>query len=303
MVYASGGVITASDYNSFVDDINKLFGSGTGDFGYGGNTTAVPVVDLPYAVSGTTVKNEDWLNLRNAIQSVADHQGTTLTDTLPDVILLEDGDVGSFFSALNSSTNLSDLTNNRFNVSGAPTISASVLTSSRSLAWHNIVQHRFSVRFNDSDHARLFFNTGGSIKISATRTGGGATSQNTAWTTLVDNNSPFTFSRADYFLLTNTLTTIQEFTLPSGLYSPSAGTSNAVVWTINAKRDDSEGLNNGNGSVLIFESSFNDRTTNAPDTIDGTFTSDITEHKYDSVFTNIVSPTYADVGPVITDGI
>ncbi len=303
MVYEAGNVIEATDYNDLVDDINKLFGTGTGDFGYGGDTTAVPIVDLPLVSQGKVYENEDWLDLRNAIQDIADHQGTTLTDPLPNESLLEDGDIGGFFAGLSSSTNLSDMTNNRFNVGGAPTISASVLTSTRLLQWHNIIQHRFRVRFNDSDHARAFFNSGGSVKISATRTGGSATSQNTAWTTLVDNNSPFTFSRADYFLLTDTLTTIQEFTLPSGLYSPAAGESDAVIWTINAKRDDSEGPNNGNGSIIIFESSFNDRTTNAPDTIDGTFTSDITEHKYDSVFTNIASPTYEDVGPVMTDGI
>ena len=83
MVFEIGGTIEAADYNQLAADVNKIFGTGVNDFGYGGDSTQLPaIVDLPEVADGSNVDNQNWVDLRNAFEDCAEHQGTTLTDVL-----------------------------------------------------------------------------------------------------------------------------------------------------------------------------------------------------------------------------
>jgi len=143
MAYASGQLVEASDYNNLVILIDNIFGLGTGDFGYGGNSintgvSALPTIvptDLIQSATGTPGSPDEWANLRNAFADCATHQNTVLSDVLPSTSLLEDGDIVTFYNTLNSVTNSTDLTNNRNNVNAAHLSIATIGTSTRTTAW------------------------------------------------------------------------------------------------------------------------------------------------------------------------
>jgi len=293
MVYSTGGEIEASDYNNLINELNLIFGIGNGDYGYGGNSTNVLIDgNIPDIIPGGGLTNEAWINLRNAIEDCADHQGTTLMDVLPSVADMEDGDVASFFLKLNSSQNLFDITTNRFLTD--PTFNlpstSSVLTDSRVLDWSTYIQHVFTIKFTSVDHARYFFNTGSTFRIATTRTGGAVNTQNAAWDSVVDGND-LIFGRDEYYALTGSLELVRSQITPlSGPYG-STGGSTGSVWTILGQRVGIEGPNGGNGLEIKIQSNFLDGHTNPPDIVDGTFTSSIVESKYALSF-DIDSPTY-----------
>lgn len=314
MTYISGGIVQASDYNTLVDQIKDVFGLGTGDSGYGGNSINTRVVDppmvdyLPIIGPGDIIQSatdtlddafppgspDEWVNLRNAFADCATHQNTVLSDILPSVSLLEDGDIVTFYNTLNSVTNSTALNTNRNNVNIAHLSLSTLGTSVRSTSWTSFVQHDFTVDFGTEDNARYFFNTGGEIRISASRSGGSATPQNTAWTTLLSNSGTFIFDQTSYFALTD----IFVFSPPVGETFPDTGGGayDAVnVWAIGSRRESFLGVRGGNGSVIRFRSNFTDgHLTGFEDLVDGTLTSTIQQFKSVAIFP-ISSPTFATI--------
>ena len=78
MTYSVGGLIQATDYNGFADttaggNVNVMWGTGTGDAGYGQSTT------LSTVSAGGTVTATQWADLVNRIQSIANHTGVSIT--------------------------------------------------------------------------------------------------------------------------------------------------------------------------------------------------------------------------------
>ena len=291
MTYQQFGLVEASDYNTLAASITELFGTGTGDRGYGGNSLNVSLTDLETSkATSESIEADDWRDLRNAIADLAMHQGTTLTDSLPALTLIEVGDIITFFSALESSTNLTDLTNNRLTVGAGNSTITTALTDVRTTAWTSFLRHEFTVTFASTENARFFFNTGGAVLLNASRTGGSASSQNTSWSTLVSTNSPFTFTAANYYNLTSAYVNLQSVN--------SGGAYSGNQWTISARRVDSPGGNGANGSVISFRSDFLDAYTSIySDTVDGTFTSTIQERRSNNIF-NRPSPVFATTVPL-----
>lgn len=295
----TGNLITVADYNTIVALINAFFGTGTGDRGYGGNSTNVALANLATKSIGTVITNEDWLDLRNAQGDVTAHQGTTLPVGLPSITDIEDGDDVQAFEdqtgpdnpagEIDSDDNLMLLDDNRLIVSPGNVTVASKLTSVRNTAWSSFIEHEFTVDFGSADDARFFFNTGGQLRISATRTGGGATGQNANWDSILAAGGTFIFGGVAYFALTGAFSSAP----PVGQITTSAyGSYGTNSWTISSRRDDAAGPNGGNGSIIRFKSSFLDGHTNIFfDSVDGTFTSTIEERRSTGIFIK-ASPTF-----------
>lgn len=327
--FQSGGPITATDYNEMVTDLNAVYGLGTGNIGYGGKSQNVvsTAVNLPLLAQGDIVENERWIDLRNAMNDAALHQDTVLPNPVPLLTNLEDGDEIGFgpnaaplFASLNGTppNNVTVLTANRLNSDILNFETNTKLSSVRITPWGSgnvgepsSITHEFTVAFSNSDHARHFFNTGGEIRLSASRAGGSVTPQNISWTNLVSGVSPFVFGGIDYFNLTSGfvvfLTTVASTLTTYG--NPALPDPERNSWVISARRDDAAGANGGNGSVIRFRSQFNDGflgpSTSAlgaygtpvggpPDLVDGVFTSVISQ-KRSSVFFNIPTPTYTNI--------
>lgn len=301
MVYELGGTIEASDYNTLIVEINRLFDNGTGNFGYGGGSINVPETILTSIAAGDEIDNQQWLDLRNVFADCAEHQGTILPDGLPSIADIEDGDPAAFFSKLASSANLLALSTNRFNInpSFVPVIipSPNGVNSVRTLPWSQFIEHSFTITFQNSDHARHFFNAGGYFTLDASRTGGTVSPQNEAWDKILFELGAFTFDRNQYYSLTGGLTQVRaslDIDFSGSLYSSIGPYAISNYWTISAQRVGAQGANGGNGSKIKIVSSFLDNNTNAPDVVDGTFTSSVTEVKYSDVF-DIDSPTYSTI--------
>jgi hypothetical protein len=183
MTYSAGNTIIDDDYNIFatgnaagsgdnnVANINTVWGSGTSDKGYGQTSTLAAVS------AGATVQATSWANLVARNTSLANHQGSSITSiTQPTA-----GNTISAFTAL--STNITTTFNNRNNAAGSG--SDSTVTSSSTSGWNNSATLSKTFTFSSANAYRYFFNAGGMIRISWSRSGGTSSDQNTTWTNLL----------------------------------------------------------------------------------------------------------------------
>lgn len=158
MTYSSGGLIQASDYNTFQTNLNSIWSTGSGDSGWG--QTAIGAV----AASGT-VTATNWATLVNNLSVTGAQSTTTITArTAPTT--------GTVISVLASvATDITSCTTNRANAtsSGAEVGYSSGTTSKTSgigagqAAWTIVFTH--TVTFPSADQARYFFNAGGRIRL------------------------------------------------------------------------------------------------------------------------------------------
>ena len=173
MTYSTGSVILATDYNSFATSVNGLWGTGSGTSGYGQSTTIS-------SVSATnTVTATQWSTLLARISSLASHQGTTITNITSPIA----GDTISAYAAL--STNITAVTNGKANASASGTDITTNGSTVTTTAWANSATVTQTFTFADAASARYFWNAGGMIRLGWSRTGGTASTRNTALSDLL----------------------------------------------------------------------------------------------------------------------
>lgn len=275
MTYSTGSVILDDDYNIFatgnasgtgdnnVANVNTVWGIGNGDKGYG--QTTLPV--LSAVTVGQTVTATQWSTMLARISSAATHQSTTITPISSPVA----GDTISAYAAL--STNITSIYNNRLNCVSSGTSITSGGSVDRTTGWNTSVTFTQTITFSSGDAARYFFNAGGRVTLSYSRTGGSVNSQNTAITDLCTavgtititggsgtatiaggsftgtnktggSGSPTIASTTGYYDLTTA--NVQVFTQSSSSYYGYEGNS----LTINVKSNGTQGSNADTGSVI-----------------------------------------------------
>lgn len=187
MAYSTGSVILDDDYNIFatgnaagtgdnnVANVNTVWGIGTGDKGYG--QTTLPV--LSAVTAGQTVTATQWATMLNRISSASSQQGSSITPITNPVV----GNTISAYAAL--STNITTIYNNRLNCAAVGTSITSGGSTDRTTSWTSSVTFTQTVTFASGDAARYFFNSGGRITLSYSRSGGSSSDQNTAITNLL----------------------------------------------------------------------------------------------------------------------
>ena len=178
MTYAQGGLIQATDYNTFVTtgspNLNNIWSTGSANSGYG--QSVVPVVS-----TGDIVRAAEWGNLINFTANSALHQGSTIAAvTAPPV-----GNIIAYIATL--STNLVTINSNRLN---AATVGTDITTTgTRFSNWgSNIaiptVSSTITVTFASANQARYYFNAGGAVLVNCSRSGGSGNGDDLAWSTL-----------------------------------------------------------------------------------------------------------------------
>ena len=176
MTYAQGGLIQATDYNGFVQTGSPNFNAiWNGKYGQ----TALPTVSV-----GALVGHTEWNNLFQGINNVALSQGTLITP-LPTVAA---GDIITYESALVG--DLAAITAGENNSGGFGTDITS--TGTRTTNWGTFISiptvtSTITVTFASAQNAQNFFNRGGVILLSTSRTGGVGTVVDTTWSTLCTN--------------------------------------------------------------------------------------------------------------------
>jgi len=171
MTYSSGNTILDDDYNGFKDSINAIWSTGSGDSGYG--QTAISAVS-----AGSTITATQWGSLLTPMTSAGAHQNTSLSPIgNPSV-----GDTIQAYTTL--STNITAITGtNRLNAAASGSDSSATTTTTS--AWSNTATTTKTITFASENQLRYFFNAGGMIRMSFSRSGGSATTQNTSWTNLL----------------------------------------------------------------------------------------------------------------------
>ena len=183
MAYQSGDTILDDHYNIFVQggasavdhntaNVNTLWGSGTGDKGYGqsGNLSTVS--------AGTTITATQWTNLLNRISTLASHQGNSITAiTNPTA-----GDTISAYTAL--STNVTDVFNHRLDAAASGSDITTNGTRTTTATWYTSASITRTVTFGSANEARYFFNAGGMIRMSYSLTGA-PNDKSTEWADLL----------------------------------------------------------------------------------------------------------------------
>jgi hypothetical protein len=151
MAYTTGDTILDDHYNGFATSVNTVWGSGTGDYGYG-QTSTVSAVS-----AGTTVTAAQWTTLLARISSAASHQSSSIT-------AISNPTAGSTISAYTAlSTNLTTITSNRFSVYGRAAVAESSCSTTTTLT--GTIQQTGNWTWGSTDQARYFFNAGGRISV------------------------------------------------------------------------------------------------------------------------------------------
>lgn len=316
MVYQTGNSVKADDYKNLISKVNGVFGTGginpstlvvDGSYGYGGNSINSPQDNLDINKAPLDpVTSNDWKELLGAYTDCADHQGTTLLDQLPVSSDMDTGDTiraGSnasdpyYFQNLDPTVavnNINDLITNHLTFNSANfSISLDVLPTQITTSWMSQIVHEFTVTFTTVDEARFFFNTGGQIIISASRSPGTSNALNDDWTNFLSANGPAILDHGimppaltkGYYDLTMDYVDVELLNVSSG--APFTVNN----WMVHAKRVDAAPFaNGGNGRIIKIRSQFNNVYGG---TVDGTFDSLINERKSTAIFNNVASPIYA----------
>jgi len=177
MTYSSGGLIQATDYNTFVSNVNTTWNTFYGQ-------TALSQA----ASTGQTVPATQWTTLFNTITNMAAHSNTTLSPSLPSQ------SAGATITALaNVATAISNCASNELNASsqGSQFTSWSG-TSSYTTAYSSVANWTTTftntVTFGNSTQASYFFNCGGTIAIQFNKSSTGD-SGDSNWNTFVGQGS------------------------------------------------------------------------------------------------------------------
>lgn len=316
MTYQIGNTVVASDYMSLRGENNvdvaysndtaatgkaaALIGVGFGQRGYGQTATALGNV----AVDGNVTVTE-WNQLRSVMSTLNDHtsSGLTLQPIVytGNIILAQDGSAGR----VNIQSILYTLDYNRLNVNPTEmSLSSAGINSSRTTSWTTSVYHEFTATFATENDARYFFNSGGEIRTSGTRTGGGTGQMNKNVSAMLNQMGSVRFgatatrstgtgtgsagTNIGYYGLTANYQPVFVHAGAGGIY-----TYTNISYTLTARRESYLGANGANGALLRFQATFS--LGGYPGvTADGILTSIVSNYSSTGVI-SVTSPTYVTV--------
>ena len=290
MAYTAGDTILDDEYNTFATgnaagtgdtsaaSINTILGTGTGDAGYG-QANVVSAVS-----AGSTITATQWTTLLARLNSIRQHQGTTINISSFSV---SSGDAIAVIA--NLATDINTLYTNRLENDG--NITESTTAASYTSSWKVTVTATHTVTFDGGNEARFFFNSGGYIKLNPSLSD--STERNAQWAHLLDevgdlkllastftrsfsnnssgygaggDNTPTTHaSTTGYYDLTNsTDTSMFKYTIDDA-FGYGNYRANFYEVQINPGADHGDGLGN-NGNQITIKQIFQDDHTNAEDT-------------------------------------
>lgn len=304
MAYQTGDTILDDEYNVFATgagsgsatdsaNVNNVWGTGTGDRGYG-QTTTVSAVS-----AGSNVTATQWATLLTRITTIGNHQGSSLTAmTSP-----TGGDDIDIIGALSS--NITTIHTNRLNKAGNGTAEGAFNSDSTG-TWTTSAIQEVTVTFDSADEARYYFNGGGYIQINPQVVSYTSDAKARSWdaltqmcgtirfnaqgTTVSGDSDSITVTEAHtssettlattvgYYDMTTSYQTIYQRDLTtSGSPYISGGANNVKI---EAKSNGTQGSNSDAGTIVTFKISFLDAssdqtsydkaTYNVEDQMDGT---------------------------------
>jgi hypothetical protein len=295
-----GSLIEKADYDTIKAKVDLVFGTGSGQTGYGQAITS------PAVTVGSTISASQWLALRNDMVTARQHQtGTSVgTSSATDGanLLLPSSGI-SITEALRNQFNLfsNTITSDKFSIGAAQFSSEGLITGTRTTAWNGTLTHTVTLS-STADNMRYFFNAGGKIRVSANRTGGTSSSKNTTWDTMFSQMGEFVFdytqttcsnatgSSIGWYDLTTSNTLVGQKNAPSGSYAENR-------YYIYARRD-------AGSTQLILTIEFQDNDLGdqvglgpaVDENVDGTLNSVISQFRPSGTNVSVTGPTASQSG-------
>jgi len=175
MAYTSGDTILDNHYNDFATSVNAVWGTGSGDSGYGQGTTVSAVT------TSTTITATQWTTLLARITSAANHQSSSIT-------AISNPSAGGTISAFTAlSTNIATITTNRLNVYGRGSLLTDEASTTTGLT--GTITQTGNWTFGSENQVRYFFNAGGRISVSWNIAGYTANLKANGWATLLNSEA------------------------------------------------------------------------------------------------------------------
>ena len=169
-----GNSITAADWDIARNNILLITGTPSGTEGWGQSWS----VYNPAA--GATITDTNTNDMINAAQDIAVYAGAT--NTISDV---SDGATIQETDLNNIQGTITNGYNSRLTADASYLSTENKDTSTRTAAWTTTVTHDCTVTFGSAAIRQAFFNAGGKLNFSASRSGGSSNDQNTDWTNML----------------------------------------------------------------------------------------------------------------------
>jgi hypothetical protein len=178
MVRGVNGLIQVADFENIRNKMVLVMG--TGSTGYGQtNLVSVPeVADSPIDELNMDNFREDLLRARQHQTGVTESlTNVDLNTTVSETVFAEYDTMADLVT-----------TNNRVCADNQRSLEAGISSTFIS-SWNGILYHQVTVSFTTALQARYFFNAGGQIRFSASRTGTASNTKDTEWTNMLGNNT------------------------------------------------------------------------------------------------------------------
>ena len=187
--------IRAVDYNTIRNQVNLVLGTGLGNTGYGQTS----LVTSSTVSESNKVSATDWNKLKADITTCWNHiyNANPTTALAVEHATIRSNSTDSPYSQYQ--TLATSITTDRFttppnNIITAKGSSSQTWPGNFGSRWNNTVQCLVTVSWSTADQARYFFNSGGEIRFSSSRSGGTTSggsgtiaSQNNEWTTYLSS--------------------------------------------------------------------------------------------------------------------
>lgn len=255
-----GDSITASDWDVVRNNILLITGTASGTEGWGQSWS----VYNPAA--GATITDTNTNDIINAAQDIAVYSGAT--NTVSDVSnagTIQETDLNNVQGTVTNGYNA------RLTADASYLSTENKDTSSRTSAWSTSVTHDCTITFSSAAHRQSFFNAGGSINFTASRSGGSSTNQNTDWTNMLSAMGTIKMAYTATTASSGTTTSIGNNDLTTSyqtIYTKAgSGAYSTNYYQIQARAD--------NSTTLRFLITFGDSHTGRGyfDSVDGTLES------------------------------
>jgi len=295
--------IRAVDYNTIRNQVNLVLGAGLGNSGYGQTS----LVTSSTVSESTRVSIAEWNRLKADISTCWRHIYNTSPPSITTAVVNETVRSNATTAPYTQYQTLAnDITNNRFQTPPNNIITAKGSVSqtwpgSFGSTWKTTLQSVVTVSWPTGAAARYFFNSGGEIRFSSSRSGGtvagGAgtiSAQNNEWTNFLTNtvqtkafggNKPVTgtgsLTGTNFYRLANTYTNPWYSATAGGAY----GLSTFKIW---ARAVDIANNSSGGATTLEFLVEWIDdhiSVGGGPDGVDGTLTLSVSELRAAGDFT------------------
>jgi len=192
MAIASNSEITAANYNTLQNRVANILGAGTGQLGYGQDTSSS-------LVTTTSIITADHLRkLKDDINKIYVHQFGSLSNLEvidpTDIIGADavDGDPLKGWTEYVSVIN--NIEDDPDRIDGTQFTIETGISSTRTSPWNGMPVHSFTVTFTDETHRRAFFNAGGEIWMSGS-VAGDNTEKGQNWTDMLSNMGTIKFGK------------------------------------------------------------------------------------------------------------